>query len=62
MGISFEAWVHCDNCEEGKSFHPEDVSDSTDTNPNGFEWRDSPDWHRGDKWLLCWDCIDELES
>ncbi len=49
MGISYEKWATCDNCEYQKSYHESD----TDDPPWGFKWN----YDRS--LLLCWDCFDQ---
>lgn len=52
MGISYEKWAHCDNCDEGKSY----PGDDTDDPPYGFSWEDFGNSYT--RRLLCWDCYD----
>lgn len=49
MGISYEKWATCDNCEYPKSYPGDDEDDP----PYSFKWN----YDRSI--LLCWECYDE---
>ena len=53
MGISYEKWATCDNCEYQKSY----LGDDEDDPPYGFVWQWTVTGGARGK-LLCWDCDD----
>ncbi len=52
MGISYEKWATCDECEEQKSYHMDDEDDP----PYGFYWN----FDRSK--LYCADCYTDGEA
>jgi len=54
MGISYEKWATCDECEYQKSYPGDDEDDP----PYGFCWMDDDRGNPTGR-LLCWECANE---